>query len=152
MVILTLALAMPKPSPEETTQPIPDVFNAERVLGMRLFELEPLRARLAKAVMDGRTDEVTRAAKEYANAWASTRAAAESFERQLSALTARSRVVALATCAAACATRQTLEEALVSIPFDAAANQLVIALDRDAASLGLAMAKLCVDSSAGEQR
>jgi hypothetical protein len=131
-VIFTLALAMSKPPHDDTTQPEPDVFNADRVLGRRLFDLHPAQDALATAIRLGGPDRIEPAATEFARLWRSVCDASRALDRQLTAVVERSRAVAYATHSNARAVRELARRALLVVATGDATYVLLGQLCREA--------------------
>jgi hypothetical protein len=142
-VIFTLAFAMQRPPHDDTTQPEPDVFNADRVLGRRLFDLHPARDALAAAVRGGRSDQIEHRARDFARAWRAVCDARSALDRQLTAVIERSQAVAYAMRTTARAVCDITHRALLVVDASDPTYPLLAQLGREADEIGATQPASC---------
>jgi hypothetical protein len=127
---------MPKPSHDETTQPEPNAFNADRVLGWHLFDLADAREALAAAVRAGDPARIERSACDLVDKWRRACAARAVLDRQLAALALRAQTAAEAMRMNARIVRESARCALRALPNDAAIGKALAIVCQEAEAVG----------------
>jgi hypothetical protein len=127
---------MPKPSTDDTTQPEPNLFDADRVLGRCLFDLAEARDALAAAQRAGVPALIEGAARTLVDSWRSAREARACLDRQLATLAQRGRTVAFAMRMNARIVGETARRALHAVPAGAPIGEALAVICREADAFG----------------